>query len=186
MSVNCDTTSAAPATSATERSNRPASSGKIRRRATLPASRAASSSPSPRATPRSTQSPRPISPPGATRARETRCTTALTTLKLVELANAGSVLLRPGLQGARELVVRVGLDVPSLLLEAAAERVVRVVVDRRELQHLAELLLRLAPAPDPEVRDAECLADRGLLRLAPLCLLERDGRLGSHARPQVA
>jgi hypothetical protein len=78
ISVNCETTRTEPATSSTERSNRPSSSGKIRSRATLAASRAACSSPSPRATPRSTQRPRPISPPGPTRARETRCTTART------------------------------------------------------------------------------------------------------------
>src|SRR5213078_3988140 len=96
-----------------------------------------------------------------------------------------AVLVRSRPQRARELVVPVRLDVASLLLEAAAERVVRVVVDRRELQHLAELCLGLAPAPDPEVGDSERLADRGLVRLAPLRLLERDGRLCGHAGPQV-
>jgi hypothetical protein len=53
----------------------------------------------------------------------------------------------------------------ALLLERAAERVVRVVVDRRELEQLAELRLRLVPAAQAEVRDAERLADRGLLGL---------------------
>src|SRR6185437_10905463 len=158
MSVNWETTSTAPPTSKTERSKRPVSSGKIRSRATLPASRRASSSPSPRATPSSTQSPRPISPPGPTRARDTRCTTALMGRRyrraprssdcaaglprgalLLQLANAGPILVRLGPERARELVVPVRLGVPALLLEAAAERVVRVVVDRRELEQLAEL-----------------------------------------------
>src|SRR3954447_9010404 len=181
MSGNCETTSTEPATSSTERSNRPSSSGKIRSRATLPASRAACSSPSPPATPRRTQRPRPISPPGVTRAHATRCTTARMRRKLVELADSRAVLVRARPQRARELVVRVRLEVAPLLLKAAAERVVRVVVVRRELQQLAELFLGLAPPPDPEVRDPERLADRSLVRLAPLRLLERDGRLGRHA-----
>src|SRR5439155_17479460 len=153
MSVNWETTSAAPETSTTERSNRPASSGKIRSRAILRASRVVCSSPSPPATPSSTQRPRPISPPGVTRARETRCTTARMRRKLVELADACPILLRSGPKRARELVVPVRLDLSPLFLEAAAERVVGVVVDRGELQHLAELGLGLAPAADPEVRD---------------------------------
>src|SRR5262249_58320014 len=99
---------------------------------------------------------------------------------------ARPVLLRCRLERARELVVPVRLEVPSLLLETAAERVVRVVVDRRELEHLAELLLCFAPAPDPEVRDPERLADRRLVRLPALRLLERDGGLRGHARPQMA
>ena len=41
-----------------------------------------------------------------------------------------------GPQRARELVVPVRLVLAALLLEAAAERVVRVVVHRRELEHL--------------------------------------------------
>ena len=48
-----------------------------------------------------------------------------------------------------------------------------VVVGRRELEHRAELRLGLVPALDAEVRDAERLADRRLVRLAPLRLLER-------------
>src|SRR5215475_9868056 len=186
MSVNCETTSAAPPTSSTERSNRPSSSGKIRSRATLPARRKTSSCPSSRATPRSTQSPRPTSPPGVARARATRCTTARMPRTLVQVADARPVLLRRRLEGARELVVPVRLEVPALLLETTSERVVRVVVDRRELEHLAELLLGFAPAPDPEVRDPECLADRRLVRLTALRLLQRDGGLGGHARSQVA
>src|SRR6185437_3407731 len=85
---------------------------------------------------------------------------------LLQLANAGPILVRLGPERARELVVPVRLGVPALLLEAAAERVVRVVVDRRELEQLAELGFGLAPAPDPEVRDPERLADRLLVRLA--------------------
>src|SRR5688572_16736890 len=79
----------------------------------------------------------------------------------------------------------VRLGVPALLLERAAERVMGVVVGGRELEHGAELGLRLGPALDPEVRDAERLADRRLVRLEPLRLLERDGRLGGHAVPEM-
>ncbi len=79
----------------------------------------------------------------------------------------------------------VRLGVASLLLERAAERVVRVVVRRRELEHRPELRLRLLPALDPEVRDPERLADRRLVRLELLRLLERDGRLRGHAVLQV-
>ena len=61
----------------------------------------------------------------------------------------------------------------------------RVVVRRRELEHGAELRLGLAVAPDPEVRDAERLADRRLVRLAALRLLERHGRLRRHPLPEV-
>src|SRR4029450_1514125 len=67
-----------------------------------------------------------------------------------------------------------------LLLETAPERVVRVVVGRRQLEHRPELLGCLVVAPDPEVRDPERLADGGLVRLAALRLLERHGRLGGH------
>src|SRR3954469_20453226 len=105
--------------------------------------------------------------------------------QLVELADARAVLVRSRPQRARELVVPVRLEVASLLLQAAAERVVRVVVVRRELQQLAELFLGLAPPPDPEVRDPERLADRSLVRLAPLRLLEREARLGRHDCPQM-
>ena len=65
----------------------------------------------------------------------------------------------------------------ALLLEAAAERVVRVVVDRRELEHGAELLLGVLPALEPEVRDPERLANRRLVRLEALRPLERYRRL---------
>src|SRR6478752_5957027 len=56
-----------------------------------------------------------------------------------------------------------------------------VVVDRRELDELPEFRLGGLPASDSEVRDSERLADRLLLRLPPLCLLERHGRLRGHA-----
>src|SRR2546421_89631 len=59
------------------------------------------------------------------------------------------------------------------------------VVDGRELEHLAELGLGLGVAVDTEIRDPECLADRRLLRLAGLRLLERDRGLGGHALLQV-
>src|SRR5207237_10288450 len=83
-------------------------------------------------------------------------------------------------QRARELVVAVRLVFTALLLEAAPERVVGVVVDRRQLEHFAELRLGLFVAVDPEVGDPERLADRGLLRLARLRLLEGHGRLCGH------
>src|SRR5581483_7882476 len=70
--------------------------------------------------------------------------------KLVQLADARTVLRRSRPQRARELVVPIRLHVPSLLLEAATQGVVRVLVDRRQLDHLAELLFGLAPSPDPE------------------------------------
>src|SRR6188472_3677491 len=53
----------------------------------------------------------------------------------------------------------------------------RVVVDRRQLEHLAELALGRGPVSDPEVRDPERFADRGLLGLQPARLFERHGRL---------
>ena len=77
------------------------------------------------------------------------------------------------------MAVRLGLA--ALLLERAAERVVRVVVGRRELEHGAELGLGLLPAREAEVGDPERLADRRLLRLEPLRLLEHDRGLRRHA-----
>jgi hypothetical protein len=82
--------------------------------------------------------------------------------------------------------VAVRLRVTALLLERAAQRVVGVVVGRRELEHRTELALGLAPALDAEVRDPERLADRRFVRLEPLRLLERDGGLRGHALLQVA
>src|SRR5262249_36112205 len=58
-------------------------------------------------------------------------------------------------------------------------------VDWCELEHLAELRLGLGVAVDAEVRDPERLADRRLLRLAPLRLLERDRRLRGAALLEV-
>src|SRR5258706_15719753 len=46
-------------------------------------------------------------------------------------------------------------------------------------------MLGRGPAADAEVRDAERLADRRLLRLALLRLLERNGRLRGHAALEV-
>src|SRR5207247_679528 len=74
---------------------------------------------------------------------------------------------------------------PAAGLEAAAEGVVRVVVHGRELEHNAELLLRLAVPADPEVRDPERLADRRLVRLAALRLLERHRRLRRATLPEM-
>jgi hypothetical protein len=59
------------------------------------------------------------------------------------------------------------------------------VVDGLDLENRPELLLGFRKAADAEVRDAEGLADRGLARLPPLRLLERDGRLGGEAGREV-
>ena len=63
-------------------------------------------------------------------------------------------------------------------VQAAAQAVVRVVVGRRRLEDVLELGGGLGVAAHAQVGDAERLADRGLVGLAPLGLLERDGRLG--------
>src|SRR5256714_7151171 len=104
---------------------------------------------------------------------------------LRKIQDARRVVLARWAERARELVVAVRLGRASLLLEAAAERVVRVVVGRRKLEHLPELGLGLLPAVDAEVRDPERLADRRLVRLAALRLLERDRRLRGAALLQV-
>jgi hypothetical protein len=62
---------------------------------------------------------------------------------------------------------------------------VSVLVGRSKLDELPELRLGLLEPLDPEVRDPERLADRRLLGLASLRLLERDGRLRSAPLPQV-
>ena len=103
----------------------------------------------------------------------------------VQVAHARRVRLAARPERARQLVVAIRLVVPALLLERAAEAVVRVVVGRRELEHRAELGLRLLPALDPEVGDPERLADRGLVGLLLLRLLERHGRLRGHAPAEV-
>src|SRR2546423_5440623 len=104
---------------------------------------------------------------------------------LPEVEDPPGVVLARWAERARELVVAVRLGRAALLLEAAAERVVRVVVGRRELEHLPELRLGLLPAVDAEVGDAERLADGRLVRLAALRLLERDRRLCRPAFLQV-
>jgi len=81
--------------------------------------------------------------------------------------------------------VPVRLVLTALLLQAAPEGVVGVVVDRGELEHLAELGLRLLVAVDAEVGDPERLADRGLVGLAALRLLEGDRGLRGAALLQV-
>src|SRR6266496_4814926 len=81
------------------------------------------------------------------------------------------------------MTLRLGLMAP--FLETAAERIVTVVVCGRELEQLPELVLGLFVAVDAEVGDPERFADRGLLGLEPLRLLERDRRLRRHALPQV-
>src|SRR5581483_5614869 len=101
---------------------------------------------------------------------------------VVELQDAGGVRLRARLHRARELVVPVRLGGLPQVLERAAERVVRIVVGRREiLDDRPELPFGVAPAGEPEVGDAERLANRRLLWLEPLRLLERHGRLRGHA-----
>jgi hypothetical protein len=70
--------------------------------------------------------------------------------------------------------VPLSLGLAPLLLQAAAECVVAVVVGRRELEQLPELALGLLVAVYAEVGDPERLADRGLLGLATLRLLQRD------------
>ena len=104
----------------------------------------------------------------------------------LELADPGRVLLVVGTQRAGELVVPVRLGAVPLQLEAAAERVVGEVVGRRELEDLPELGGRLIGPAQAEVRDPERLPDRGLLRLAPLRLLQRDRGLCGHAVAEVA
>ena len=80
ISLNWLTTSADPPQSSRLRSNLPSAPSKIRSRAVLPASRAATAGVSPRPMPRSTTRPGPISatvsPPTVTRASETRWQTA--------------------------------------------------------------------------------------------------------------
>src|SRR5437899_4560244 len=72
----------------------------------------------------------------------------------LEVADPRGVGLRARLHRACELVVPLRLGVAALLLERAPERVVRVVVGRLELlDDRPELLLRLPPAREPEVRD---------------------------------
>src|SRR2546430_6657563 len=90
-----------------------------------------------------------------------------------------------GPERARQLVVAVGPRILAQLLERTAERVVRVVVSRRDLEHRAELLLRFLVTLDAEIRDPERLADRRLVRLPPLCLLQRHRRLRRPALPEV-
>jgi hypothetical protein len=90
-----------------------------------------------------------------------------------------------GPQRARQLVVAVRLELLALFLQRPSEPVVGVVVGRRELEHGPEFPLGFVIALDPQVRDPERLADRRLLRLAPLGLLEGHGRLGGPPLLQV-
>src|SRR5262249_5201183 len=109
----------------------------------------------------------------------------LSCVRSIELLDTRLVVLFARPQGVRELVVAVRLVRLALFLEAAAERVVGIVVRRSAFEHRPALRLGLAPAVDAEVRDAEGLADGGLLRLAALRLLERDRRLRGSALPEV-
>ena len=179
ISVNWLTTSASPPTSSSDRSNFPASSGKMRSRAIFAARPRAVGSSSSAAIPSRTTRPAPIDPPGCDRARATRWTTAFNP---EEVADPGGVLLGPGLHRARQLEVAVRLGRPALFLERPAERIVRVVVGGCELlDDRPELALRILPACESEVGDSERLADRRLLGLEPLRLLERNRRLRRHA-----
>src|SRR3954452_13434237 len=99
----------------------------------------------------------------------------------VEIEDPGGVGLGARLHRARKLVMPVGLRGAAEVLERAAECVMRVVVGRRELlDDRPELALGVLPAGEAEVGDPEGLPDRRLLRLEPLRLLERHGRLGRH------
>jgi hypothetical protein len=69
---------------------------------------------------------------------------------------------------------------PAKSIERARKRAMGKRIDRRKLDELAELRLCFAPPSDSEIGNAERLPDRGLVRLAPLRLLERDRGL---ARP---
>src|SRR5262249_53691856 len=102
-----------------------------------------------------------------------------------DVADAGAVRLAGRSQRAGQLVVALGLGLAALLLEATAERVVAVVVDGGELEELAELGLGFLVSGDPEVGDSEGPPGRGLLRLPPLRLLERDRGLSGHALTKV-
>src|SRR6188768_40632 len=84
-------------------------------------------------------------------------------LLAVQVEDARGVVLALRPERARELVVAVRLGVLALLLERTPERIVRVVVGGRELEHLAELLFGLVVALDPEISDPERLSDRRLL-----------------------
>src|SRR6266498_3702648 len=103
----------------------------------------------------------------------------------VQVADPRRVVPALRTQGARQLVVPVRLGVAPLLLQCPPEPVVGVMVGGRQLEHGAKLLLRLLVALDSEIGDAERLADRRLVRLTPLRLLERDGRLGGPALAKV-
>src|SRR6266487_3984330 len=82
-----------------------------------------------------------------------------------------------GSKRAGQLVMAVRLRLLALLLQRTPERVVSVVVGRRQLEHDPELPLGFFIALTPQVRDSERLPDRRLLGLALLPRLEGDGRL---------
>src|SRR6266536_4124432 len=103
----------------------------------------------------------------------------------VQVADPRRIVPALRTQGARQLVVPVRLGVAPLLLQCPPEPVVGVMVGGRQLEHGAKLLLRLLVALDSEIGDAERLADRRLVRLTPLRLLERDGRLRGAALAKV-
>ena len=110
-------------------------------------------------------------------------TDAAATRRLASARRHGSERIAR-LQELGELEVRRRLPAPTLSQQRPSERVVRVVVDGRELEHLAELALGRGPVGDPEVGDPERLPDRRLLRLEPPRLLERHRRLRGEALAQ--
>ena len=124
----------------------------------------------------------PIAPPGVALALETRWTTALTRRRGCELRSGASPASATGRACSAPALPCLAAE----LVQAAAERVVRVVVHRRDLEHGAELRLRILPAAEAEVRDAERLSDRRFPRLGSASLLERDGRLRRAARSAAA
>src|SRR2546430_14835402 len=80
----------------------------------------------------------------------------------------------------------VRLRLLPLLLQCTPERVVGVVVGRRQVEHDPELPLGFFVALKPQVRDSESLSNRRLLGLPSLRLLQGDGRLSCPPLLQVA
>src|SRR3954465_10290010 len=86
------------------------------------------------------------------------------------LAVVGAIGPQPGGQAQ----VAPSGDAVAGLGQRAAEAEVRVVVDRRALDHRGELVAGAFVAAGSEVGAAEGLADRGLVGLVGARLLERD------------
>src|ERR1700693_2533308 len=113
------------------------------------------------------------------------CSATQRLAQLFECADALGVVLAARPERLGELVMPAGLVLLAELLEGAREPVVGIVVGRRQLEHPPHLRFRLLVTLHAEVGDGERLADRGLVRLSALGLLERDARLSRHAVLQV-